>query len=58
MYIECLHLYRYFHFAFLNEINELLKLVGISAKAQQYIGYLSTGEKQLVMIARALIAKF
>ncbi len=38
-----------------NEAHHLLKLVGISAKAQQYIGYLSTGEKQRVMIARALM---
>ncbi|HDK7655628.1 TPA: ATP-binding cassette domain-containing protein [Staphylococcus aureus] len=35
-----------------NEAHQLLKLVGMSAKAQQYIGYLSTGEKQRVMIAR------
>ncbi len=27
------------------------------AKAQQYIGYLSTGEKQRVMIARALMGQ-
>lgn len=27
-----------------NEAHQLLKLVGMSAKAQQYIGYLSTGE--------------
>ena len=29
----------------------------MSAKAQQYIGYLSTGEKQRVMIARALMGQ-
>ena len=40
-----------------NEAHQLLKLVGISAKAQQYIGYLSTGEKQRVMIARALMGQ-
>ncbi len=38
-----------------NEAHQLLKLVGMFAKAQQYIGYLSTGEKQRVMIARALM---
>ncbi|MFZ8398611.1 ABC transporter ATP-binding protein [Staphylococcus aureus] len=40
-----------------NEAHQLLKLVGMSAKAQQYIGYLSTGEKQRVMIARALMGQ-
>ncbi|HCV4142402.1 TPA: ABC transporter ATP-binding protein [Staphylococcus aureus] len=40
-----------------NEAHQLLKLVGISVKAQQYIGYLSTGEKQRVMIARALMGQ-
>lgn len=40
-----------------NEAHHLLKLVGISTKAQQYIGYLSTGEKQRVMIARALMGQ-
>lgn len=33
-----------------NEAHQLLKLVGMFAKAQQYIGYLSTGEKQRVMM--------
>ncbi|HDK9385108.1 TPA: ABC transporter ATP-binding protein [Staphylococcus aureus] len=40
-----------------NEAHQLLKLVGMSAKGQQYIGYLSTGEKQRVMIARALMGQ-
>ncbi|HCY7198260.1 TPA: ABC transporter ATP-binding protein [Staphylococcus aureus] len=40
-----------------NEAHQLLKLVGMSAKAQQYIDYLSTGEKQRVMIARALMGQ-
>ena len=40
-----------------NEAHQLLKLVVMSAKAQQYIGYLSTGEKQRVMIARALMGQ-
>lgn len=40
-----------------NEAHQLLKLVGMSAKAQQYIGYLSKGEKQRVMIARALMGQ-
>ncbi|HDI0846607.1 TPA: ABC transporter ATP-binding protein [Staphylococcus aureus] len=40
-----------------NEAHQLLKLVGMSAKAQQYIGYSSTGEKQRVMIARALMGQ-
>ncbi|HDC9397148.1 TPA: ABC transporter ATP-binding protein [Staphylococcus aureus] len=40
-----------------NEAHQLLKLVGMSAKAQQYIGYLSIGEKQRVMIARALMGQ-
>ncbi|HEC4219345.1 TPA: ABC transporter ATP-binding protein [Staphylococcus aureus] len=40
-----------------NEAHQLLKLVGMFAKAQQYTGYLSTGEKQRVMIARALMGQ-
>ncbi|HHO6114410.1 TPA: ABC transporter ATP-binding protein [Staphylococcus aureus] len=40
-----------------NEAHQLLKLVEMSDKAQQFIGYLSTGEKQRVMIARALIGQ-
>ncbi|UFA55598.1 ABC transporter ATP-binding protein [Staphylococcus aureus] len=40
-----------------NEAHQLLKLVEMSDKAQQFIGYLSTGEKQRVMIARALMGQ-
>ncbi|HDF4642643.1 TPA: ABC transporter ATP-binding protein [Staphylococcus aureus] len=39
----------------ISEAHQLLKLVEMSDKAQQFIGYLSTGEKQRVMIARPRI---
>ncbi len=38
----------------LYEAHHLLKLVGISAKAQQYIGYLSTGENNELMLLHEL----
>lgn len=41
----------------ISESHQLLKLVEMSDKAQQFIGYLSTGEKQRVMIARALMGQ-
>ncbi|AXU09210.1 ABC transporter atp-binding protein [Staphylococcus aureus] len=41
----------------ISEAHQLLKLVEMSDKAQQFIGYLSTGEKQRVMIARALMGQ-
>ncbi|HDY4443511.1 TPA: ABC transporter ATP-binding protein [Staphylococcus aureus] len=40
-----------------NEAHQLLKLVEMFDKANQCIGYLSTGEKQRVMIARALMGQ-
>ncbi|CDR67532.1 ABC transporter ATP-binding protein [Staphylococcus schweitzeri] len=41
----------------ISEAHQLLRLVEMSDKAQQFIGYLSTGEKQRVMIARALMGQ-
>lgn len=43
--------------AIISEAQQLLRLVEMSDKAQQFIGYLSTGEKQRVMIARALMGQ-
>lgn len=38
------------------EAQKLLKLVGMAEFENEYLGYLSTGQQQRVMIARALIS--
>lgn len=48
-------LYKEYSDEHIKEAEKLLNLVGMLSYKDQYLGYLSTGQKQKVMIARALI---
>lgn len=54
-YFKSIGLYKTFNHQQLIEA-KLLKLVGMAEFENEYLGYLSTGQQQRVMIARALIS--
>lgn len=55
-YFKSIGLYKTFNHQQLIEAQKLLKLVGMAEFENEYLGYLSTGQQQRVMIARALIS--
>lgn len=55
-YFKSIGLYKTFNQQQLIEAQKLLKLVGMAEFENEYLGYLSSGQQQRVMIARALIS--